>query len=192
MVWMYWPPISSLLIALLNPIVSEHTVIMDYSQFLRKHECSVPATLPGDVVMLWRYPLGAFPACRNMKAKNQRDHGLLLFLRPRCWVWDTCPSLLLSAQRHLPVPGGYRSHVPHWDSPMTCETQGSRNNLDFCKGHVVLSLSSDRVFDAGHPLGTCGSLCCRVPGSWVQILKLISFLTLLSRTLLFLKILITS
>lgn len=56
---MYWPPISSLLFALLNPIVSEHTVIIDYSQFLRKCECSIPATLQGDAVIavcgaLWR------------------------------------------------------------------------------------------------------------------------------------------
>lgn len=44
---MYWPPISSLLFALLNPIVSEHTVII----VLGKHECSVLATLQGDAVI---------------------------------------------------------------------------------------------------------------------------------------------
>lgn len=59
MLWMYWPPISSLLFALLNPIVSEHSVIIGYSPFLRKCECSVRATLQGDAVIavgsaLWR------------------------------------------------------------------------------------------------------------------------------------------
>ena len=58
-IWMYWPPILSLLFALLNPIVSEHTVIIDYSQFLIQRECSVQATLQRDVVIavggtLWR------------------------------------------------------------------------------------------------------------------------------------------
>ena len=56
---MYWHPISSLWFALLNPIVSEHSVIIDYSPFLRKRECSIPATLQGDAVIavgsaLWR------------------------------------------------------------------------------------------------------------------------------------------
>lgn len=184
MVWMYWPPISSLLIALLNPIVSEHTVIMDYSQFLRKHECSVPATLPRDVVMLWRYPWGPFWHAETWKQKIKETTASCCFCGHAAGCETRAPPFSFSAQRHLPVPGGYRSHVPHWDSPMMCETQGSQNNLHFCKGHVVLSLSSDSVFDAGYPLGTCGSLCCRVQGSWVQILKLISFLTLLSRTLL--------
>lgn len=48
---MYWLLISSLLFALLNRIVSEHTVIIDYSRFLRKHECSVLATLQRDAVI---------------------------------------------------------------------------------------------------------------------------------------------
>ena len=56
MLWKYWPSISSLLFALLNPIVSEHSVIIDYSPFLRKCECSIPATLQGVAVggALWR------------------------------------------------------------------------------------------------------------------------------------------
>lgn len=107
---------------------------------------------------------------------------------------------MLLGVRHVPLPSPSLhkgtslclvglDHMFHTNPPMMCETQGSHNNLDFCKGHVGLSLSSDRVFDAGHPLGTCGSLCYRVQGSWVQILKLISFLTLLSRIILFLKVL---
>lgn len=101
---------------------------------------------------------------------------------------ETCASpSSFSAQRHLTVPGGYRSHVPHWDSPMMCDTQGSHKDLDIYKGHVALSLSSDRVFDDGHSLGTGESLCCRVQGSWVQILSWFHFSPFFQESFYFLK-----
>lgn len=70
---MYWPPISSLLFALLNPIVLEHTVIIEYSRFLRKHECSVLATIQGDAVIavggaLW----GTFWHVETWKQKSKK------------------------------------------------------------------------------------------------------------------------
>lgn len=105
---------------------------------------------------------------------------------------------MLLRVRHVPLPSPLHKgtslclvgidHTFHTEIHQWC-VKHRAPNLDFWKGHVALSLSSGRVFDAGHPLGICGSLCCRVQGSWVQILKLISFLTLLLRILLFCKVL---
>lgn len=138
-----------------------------------------------------RYPLEAFLAHRDLKAKIKETIASCYYFCSHVPGYESCaPPFSFSAQRDLPGPGRYRLHSLHQDSHRCmCKTHGSHNNLNFCEDRVARSLITGRVFNAAHALAVCGSLCFRAQGNWVQILVLVSFLIFLLRILLFLIVL---